>query len=161
MKILSNIPNMDDNALARLMNNARAMLVKSPENQDAAKVIEYIEVEWQKRLHLFQSGKYKASTPENGVLSIVGYKVGNDGGKLRARRQILDYIMSGTLPPVGSPAYIAEWGEPLTRKRYVKLHRVIRVLASSGQTLGTMEKAVSDWEDDLLYLEQEWAPRFH
>ncbi len=69
--------------------------------------------------------------------------------------------MSETLPPVSSPAHMAEWGKKLTKTRYRKLHRVIRVLASSGKTMGNMDKAVSEWEDDLEYLEKTWASKFY
>lgn len=150
---------MDDNALSRLFINAQRLLHKNPENQDAISVIEAIKTEWEKRLREFRVGKHKASSPEQGVLSVVGYKVGNEGEKTPFRRQLLDYIMTDTLPFVGSLAHMAEWGEKLTRSRYIKLHRVIRVLASSGRTMGNMDKAVSEWEDDLEYLEEKWAPK--
>ena len=110
----------------------------------------------QKRKCFFNKNKYKAATPENGVLSVVGYKVGNEGEKTSIRRKLLDFIMTENLPPVGSPAYMAEWGEKMSKERYRKLHRVIRVLASSGKTLGNMDKAVIEWEEDLDYLENNW-----
>jgi hypothetical protein len=156
-KILEKIPSMDDNSLARLLGNAQTLLAKDPENQDAQKAIDAVQAEWAQRLALFKDGIYKASTPENGVLSVVGYKVGNDGGSEKQRRLKLDFIMTGVLPPVASPAYMAEWGEPGTKDRYRKLHRVIRVLASSGKSFPNMELAVQQWEDDLVYLEQTWA----
>ena len=84
-------------------------------------------------------------------------KVGNEGEKPAIRQQMLDYIMSDILPPVSSPAYMAEWGEKLSPQRYRKLHRVIQVLASSGQTMGNMDKAVNEWKADLKYLEDKWA----
>lgn len=99
----------------------------------------------------------KADTPEIGVLRAVGYKVCKDGVRQKHRRQILDYVMSETLPAVGSPAYIAEWGEPKTRVRYRKLHRIIRIFATSERTLDNMDKAVMAWEDDLEYLEKTWS----
>lgn len=156
-RILKKIPEMDDNALARLLGNAQTLLQKKPDNQEAVLVIEMVQEEWARRLHLFRKGDYKATSPEQGVLSIVGYKVGNNGGSEKQRRSKLDYLMSGTLPPVASPAYMAEWGEPNTRQRYRKLHRVIRVLASSGKKFPNMELAVQHWEDDLVYLEQNWS----
>ena len=159
MKILNNISRMDDNALSRLFGNAQDLLIKNSQNSDAKLVLDAVEKEWEKRLSEFKFGNYKASTPETGILSSVGYKVGNDGAKPKVRRQRLDHIMSGTLPPVGSPAYMAEWGHKLSLQRYQKLHRVVRVLASSGQTLGNMDKAVSEWEDDLIYLEEHWKKR--
>ena len=87
---------------------------------------------------------------------MVGYKVGNEGEKTSIRRKLLDFIMSENLPPVGSPAYIAECGEKMSKDRYRKLHRVIRVLASSGKTKGNRDKAVIEWEEDLEYLENNW-----
>lgn len=156
-KILDKIGQMDDNALARLLGNAQALLEKNADNKDAVLVIDAVQDEWARRLHLFRKGDYKATSPEHGVLSVVGYKVGNDGAPEKQRRLKLDYIMSGTLPPVASPAYMAEWGEPNTRQRYRKLHRVIRVLASSGKQFPNMELAVQHWEDDLLYIEKNWS----
>jgi hypothetical protein len=157
MKILQQIPSMDDNGLARLLSNAQSLLAKNPDNHDAKKVVEEVQAEWERRLELFKNGDYKATTPENGVLSIVGYKVGNDGGAERERRQKLDFIMSGVLPPVSSPAYMAEWGAPNSRERYRKLHRVIRVLASSNKHFPNRELAIQHWEEDLVYLEETWA----
>ena len=150
---------MDDNALTRLFMNAQKLLLKNSENLDAKTVVEAIKIEWSKRLSLFQDGKYKAASPTHGVLSAVGYKVGNEGEIPALRRKLLDYIMMDTLPPVGSPPYMAEWGDKLSKVRYRKLHRVIRVLASGAKTLGNMEKAENDWEDDLVYIETHWADR--
>ncbi len=158
MKILSSIPNMDDQKLTRLLVNAQKLLLKNPENGDAVVVMGAIQTEWERRLQMFEAGNYKASTPEQGILSVIGYKVGNEGEKPTVRRKLLDYILTSDLPPVGSPAYMAEWGQKRSATRYRKLHRVIRVLASSGATLGNMDKAVIEWEDDLIYLEQKWAP---
>jgi hypothetical protein len=84
IRILQNIPKMDDNALSRLFINAQRLLYKNPENQDTISVIEAIKTEWEKRLREFRVGKHKASSPEQGVLSVVGYKVGNEGEKPRS-----------------------------------------------------------------------------
>lgn len=156
-KIIEKIRQMDDNALARLLGNALALLEKNADNKDAVLVINAVQDEWARRLHLFRKGDYKATSPEHGVLSAVGYKVGNDGVSEKQRRLKLGYIMSGTLPPVASPAYMAEWGDPNTSQRYRKLHRVIRVLASTGKKYQNMELAVQHWEDDLVYIEQTWS----
>jgi len=158
MRVLENIPKMDDRALTRLFLNAQKLLLKNASNEDALAVLSAVQVEWNERLKKFLDGEYKASTPEQGLLSVVGYKVGNEGEKKPVRQQILDYILTSDLPPVASPAYMAEWGRKNTPDRYRKLHRVIRVLASSGKTLGNMDKAVIEWEEDLDYLEAKWAP---
>ena len=86
----------------------------------------------------------------------IGYRVGNDGLPKHTRRILIEYVLSEILPPVGSPAYMAEWGETETVERYRKAHRVIRVLASSAKTLGNQDKAAADWEADLEYMEQAW-----
>ncbi len=157
LKILERIPEMDDNALARLLSNAQTLLQKKPDNGDAKVAIQAVQNEWAERQARFEQGQYKATSPKHGVLSVVGYKVGNDGAPEQIRHAKLDYIMIGVLPPVSSPAYMAEWGAPGTRQRYRKLHRVIRVLASSGKHFNNMELAVQHWEEDLLYLERTWA----
>ena len=73
------------------------------------------------------------------------------------RENLLDYILTSQLPPIGSPAYLAEWGNDGSAQRYRKLHRVIRVLASSAKTLGNMSKAEKEWEEDLVYIEKKWS----
>ncbi len=161
MKILQQIPRMDDNRLQKLFLNAQNMLLKNPSSDDASRVIGEIEKEWQRRLLAFHEGVYKASSPEEGVLQAVGYKVGNDGLPARQRRALLEYILTRQLPPVGSPAYMAEWGAANTKERYRKLHRVIRVLASRALTLGNMEKAACEWEEDLEFLDKTWKRRFY
>ena len=147
---------MDDNALARLLGNALDLIHRNNNVTDARAVISAIEAEWARRLDGYHAGQYKAETPPEGVLRAIGYRVGNNGLAEAKRHQLLDFAITGTLPPVGSPAYIAEWGAPKTRRRYAKLHRVIRVLASSANTLGNMEVAAADWEADLKYIERKW-----
>ena len=157
MKILENIPSMDDNKLARLFSNALEMKRKRKMEEDADKVIKAVQEEWKKRLILYEEGEYKADTPDQGVLKTLGYKVGNDGVEKETREYLLDYILTSQLPLIGSPAYIAEWGEESSALRYKKLHRVIRVLASSAITIGNMNKAATEWEEDLLYIEKKWS----
>ncbi len=157
MKILENIPLMDDNKLSKLLSNALEMKRKQKMEENAERVIEAVQEEWQKRLKLYQKGGYKADTPDQGVLKTVGYKVGNEGVSKEIRENLLDYILTSQLPPIGSPAYIAEWGKDGSAQRYRKLHRVIRVLASSAKTLGNMSKAEKEWEEDLIYIEKKWS----
>ncbi len=157
MKILNNIPLMDDNKLTKLFANALEMKRKRKMEENADNVIKAVQQEWDKRLKLQKEGRYKADTPDQGVLKTVGYKVGNDGISKEVREYLLDYILTSQLPPIGTPAYIAEWGKESSALRYRKLHRVIRVLASSAKTLGYMIKAETEWEEDLLYIEKKWS----
>ena len=156
MSIVSKIPDLDDNELNRLFHNAMDLINQNKRVEDAEEVLEVLQEEWANRLERYTQGQYRATTPDTGMLKSLNYRVGLDGLKKDLRRQILDFIIEGVLPPVGSPAYVAEWGKPLSRQRYRKLHRVIRVLASSAETLGNMEKAAMEWIEDLDYLEEKW-----
>lgn len=157
MKVIEKIPSMSDNELSRLFANVMDFIDRKKQLDDAVRVKEAIQQEWQRRLNAFEQGEYKAETPEKGVLSTIGYRVGNDGLPAEKRKLLLDYLIEEILPPVGSPAHMAEWGEPETRTRYMKAHRVIQVLASSGKTLGYMDKATNEWLEDLKYLEKSWG----
>ena len=108
MKVIEKIPSMSDNELSRLFANVMDFIDKKKQVDDAVRVKEAIQQEWQRRLNAFEQGKYKAETPEKGVLSTIGY-------------------------------------------------RVIQVLASSGKTLGYMDKATNEWLEDLKYLEEAWG----
>jgi len=161
VSVLSKIPIMDDNELRQLFINAHQMIENSKMLDQSNAVINAIEEEWQRRLVLFEIGEYKADTPEEVVLRSVGYRVGKNGLSLSMRHRLLDYIMTRALPQVGSPAYMAEWGHPMTQERYRKLHRVIRVLASSGKNFENMDIAVHHWEADLNYIENKYRGQFY
>jgi hypothetical protein len=156
MKVIEKIPTMSDLELSRLFANVMDFIEKKKQVDTALEVKRAIQTEWAKRLAAFNQGAYKAETPETGVLKTIGYKVGIDGLPESKRRLLIDYLISETLPPVGSPAHMAEWGEPLTKLRYQKAHRVIQVLMSSAKTLGYMDKAAREWEEDLKYMESTW-----
>lgn len=158
-KLIQNIPQMDDNKLRGLFLNAFKFILKGERVEEAEAIIAAIQTTWAARVKAYDFSQYKADTPDTGMLKALGYHVGERGEPEALRRKILDYIMTGTLPPAGSPPYYAEWGEPLTRQRYRKLHRVIRVLASSAAHFENMEKANREWEDDLVYLERVWDGR--
>lgn len=157
MKIVEKIPSMSDNELSSLFNNALELIEKNKMVAEANIVLTEIQKEWNKRLQEFNAGNYKADTPEKGVLRTIGYHVGNDGIGEKKRRLLIDYLLSGELPPVGSPAHMAEWGNPNSRERYRKAHRVIQVLKSSAKTLGNMSKAEKEWGEDLRYMEEKWS----
>lgn len=161
MSIIDKIPGMGDNDLMKLFKNALRLIREERMVKEAQDVTFAIQQEWGKRMELAKEKNYKAETPEEGLLKTMGYKVGNDAEPQHVRYQLLNYIITGQLPFVGSPAYMLEWGEPSTKERYRKLHRVIKILASSGARFDNMEKAVADWEDDLVWLEQQWRHHFY
>lgn len=161
MTILNKIPGMRDNELLNLFQNALRLLREERMIKESNDVLDAIQQEWSKRLELAKQKNYKADTPEEGMLKTLGYKVGNDAEPQKIRYQLLNFIITGHLPFVGSPAYMLEWGEPCSRERYNKLTRVIRRLAFKSSHFENMEKAVSDWEDDLIWLEKEWRNKFY
>jgi len=125
-KTLKNIPHMDDEKLRKLFLRAVEYLVEGRDVEDANSIIEAIQTVWAKRVKDFKFSNYKATTPDVGMLTAVGYHVGITQGKSEAvRHKLLDFIMSGTLPPAGSPPYYEEWGEPLSAQRFRKLHRTV------------------------------------
>mgnify|MGYP006872297587 CR=1 FL=1 len=66
MKILKNIPSMDDKAICRLFVNAQRLLLKNKESSDAQLVLAAIKVECEKRLNGFESCNCRATTRANG-----------------------------------------------------------------------------------------------
>ena len=154
--LLEKIPKMDDNQLRGLFLNAFRLLLKNERAVEAEAAIQAIQSTWASRAEAYNFNQYKADTPDKGMLNALGYHVGEAGEPEALRHKILDYAITGVLPPAGSPPYYEEWGKPLTRQRYRKLHRVIRVLASSSSHFDNTQKANREWEDDLLYLENHW-----
>lgn len=136
-----------------------AVRAKKPNADKARSLILQINETWEARLKAAKAGSFKAETPEVGILKAVGYHVGMSSLKQNRRRELLDQVMSDTLPFVGSPAYMFEWGQPLTRGRYRKLHRVLTVFRSGALHDERMEEAVRHWSEDLEYIEQVWEPQ--
>ena len=157
-KVLEKIPNMNDNDLLILFNNAHNILDKSS-SSDAEAVIDKIQKVWRERLQLAKKGKYKATTPSIGMLKSFQYAVGNDGLSQKKRQKILDTIFYSDLPVIGSPAYTIEWGEKKSKERYFKLVRTIKSLLSSATSSNRdgWEKAVIEWREDLQYIEKKFS----
>ena len=160
MTILEKIPDMGDKDLLTLFYNASSLISEGRMMKESANVLVAIQKEWAKRLELAKQNEYKADTPDDGMLKALGYKVGKDRAPRKVRHQLLNFIITGQLPFVGSPAYVFEWGEPSTKERYRKLHRVISSLAFAGSHLTSMEIAVGDWQEDLEWLEKNWQHHF-
>ena len=92
---------------------------------------------------------------ERGVLSFLGYKVGQKGVREKARQEILDYAFHERLPNVNSSQYMEEWGKPATANRLKKLADCLATFARNAKRNQTadIEQAVAEWEADLRYLE--------
>ncbi|MBI77395.1 MAG: hypothetical protein CMM53_06405 [Rhodospirillaceae bacterium] len=154
--IIDKIPEFDDNQLLNLYRNAIRYLDHAEKRKEAGEILEAISSEWKLRLEQFDKGNYKATTPKIGLLKKMGYVVGQEGVKTVTRHKILDYIMENDLPPVSSPSYMEEWGSPMSRYRYKKLHRVLNAFVTGNQNKENIEKAIIEWKEDIDYIENNW-----
>jgi hypothetical protein len=157
--IVKQIPTMNDQDLLNLFHNAIRMLLKEP-NVAAESIIAAIEREWNERLDRARAGTYSYTTPNEGMLATLGYRVGSvNGEKTPIRRQILKHVLELQLPMVGSPAYTDEWGAPKSSKRYEKLTRFLESQLNNpgNNDRPNMEKAMIEWREDLEWLQRTYA----
>ena len=158
--MVKQISEYSDEGLLRLFNNAIDYIEKGKMVEEAKAKIKEVELEWDNRLKKYLFADERADRPKKGMLQTIGYKTGNDGLGQRKRRLILDHLIIGSLPFCGSPAYMAEWGYPNSKKRYRKLRDVLNQLIFMNQRFSDKEVAVGDWEDDLKYLKTTWKDKF-
>jgi hypothetical protein len=101
----------------------------------------------------------KTAWPTEGILSAIGYHVGTTHGRSEPeRRWLLDYVFSHTLPPIESPSYMRQWGDPSTARR---LHKMADVIASSARNAKhrqsvALSLACEQWEADLSFLRSKY-----
>jgi hypothetical protein len=73
------------------------------------------------------------------------------------RRLILRHIAEGALPPVETPGYVAQWGEPGSTARLAKLARTLANLADKEERRGrSAEIAYQQRKADLNFLYTEY-----
>jgi hypothetical protein len=98
-----------------------------------------------------------------GMLGFLGYHVGEtQPTRQEIRRCILEYAFECDLPPVNDPAYHEEWGEPRTAQRLYKLANTLAALIRNAKRRDavSMERAINDWERDLLFLYAKYYVEF-
>lgn len=138
-------------------------------------LVSAIEVEWQRRSRIRHSpdeyfdwpsteakrGKGDLQAPEwatEGVLSYLGYHVGNNSNLLGAQRHaILRRAFLMHLPPIESPTYMLGWGAPESVDRLRKMANSLASFARQAKRRITfdMTEAVEAWETDLAMLNDE------
>lgn len=151
------IPGMSDNDLARLYTNCVNSIVGNKANRGQAEAyIEEINAVWRQRLADATEGLYKAESPETGVMKVMGYSAGKDAPPTPIRHALLDLVMTGQLPFVGSPAHMLEWGEPRSLTRYRKLHRFLASQRTRASSQEKLERAFRLWDEDMDYIEGKW-----
>ena len=117
-----------------------------------------IRNEWNLRL---KEGGKSSGTPAEGIMSTMGYRVGDTKGiKQEYRYRIIKDVLNSPLPYVDSPSYMKEWGEKSSDKRYNKLKRFL-----SGEINSPLQKnnyrAISEWTSDLDWLEKNKSELLH
>lgn len=135
-------------------------LLNEEQIEDAKQIINLIKKDWIKKTRKGEYYHPKSSTPDIGMMSSIGYHVGHEKGRPKhIRRELLDLVISEELPPVGSEKYCKEWGDPMTVKRYKKLHDFLYYMSKKFKNSKNHNKAVSEWIEDIEYIEKQWKTK--
>jgi len=110
--------------------------------------INTIKEEWSQRKA--KDSPIYFSSPAEGLLSTMGYRVGANGLKEKVRRRILKDVFTGPIPLVGNLGYMSEWGKDKSEQRKEKITRCLWAF-SSGGLHKDHEEAVKDWKEDLEF----------
>lgn len=94
--------------------------------------------------------------PQEGLLSFLGYHVGQNGVRADDRRAILDSTYKGSLPNVNSAEYMASWEAPGSADRLRKLAESLAAFCRNQKRRDPSAVAVREWEADLEYLRHEY-----
>jgi hypothetical protein len=159
-KSLAHMANMTDEQLNQMYQNClRAVLEETRHAAEAAKKIDHIRAETQRRVSMSVAGYSFVETPDRGMLSTLGYRVGNGGEREASRRRLLDFAMSAELPFVSSIRYTLQWGHPSSRARLSKLCRTLEGLATGAEGRPNMALACTHWLEDQDYVMRTWSGR--
>jgi hypothetical protein len=142
---------------------------------DARQAISLIEHEWAKRRNRSDTTYHVKSTsekdllcepaqstwhwPAEGMLSVLGYHVGNTNGQPKQLRQaILTQIYQGELPPVCSASYMAQWGAPRSAQRLYKLLVTLIAFAKNESKLSPQNycRAIRERLEDIEFLKSRY-----
>lgn len=179
-KIRASIPSKDNDQLLRLWqsNTLGAAGSSGAKREQQLLIVTAIEKEWKRRIkNLPERDAFKWPSTEVGsgsgggnferqeisYLKILGYTVGKtDGLPTSTRRLILDRCFVGQLPPYHSISELRKWGEPSSSLRLRKIAYHIASLAKNFKKMQSRgyDDAISDWEDDLKYLYDEYYVRY-
>ena len=138
-KILKAIPDKSNEKLIVLWHNS----LEYPNRSDGNLVRDAIEKNWAFR-SFYTNQKTNGSSPEKGLLSALGYRVGSVRGKKKILRQlILERVYKAQLPLVYCKAYMTEWGSPASSSRETKLTNVLNGFIESKRGDLSFNKAIS------------------
>ena len=158
-----NLTDKTEEELFILWGNCRNALENSgstKRHEKANELIAHIKSEWNRRIADAEQGDYPVTRPQKGMMSRLGYHVGEVEGLLPgARRKIIDLVMVEQLPFFHSPMYVKEWGEPKSSERYQKLESFFEGMLN-GYYSGDMDRAKDEWSKDLEYLRERYKDEY-
>jgi hypothetical protein len=95
---------------------------------------------------------------QHGLLSFVGYRVGQSGESRNTCQEILDWVYEcPNLPKVNSEEYINGWGTEQSPERLKKMANSLAGFINSKKNHhDDFNEALNDWEQDLEYLKKEY-----
>ena len=150
--------------------------------EDARLIIDAIYAEWHRRNAVILNdddyfkwpdidvvggnGTLAADWPTEGLLSFMGYHVGNTQGVVTSKRQkILAQVFNDPIPPVFSRDYLAQWAAPKSAHRLRKLAETLASFVRNTkrrQDSDTYAKAIDHWTADLDHLYRDYyVDKFH
>ena len=128
---------------------------------DALGKMQEIENTWKSRLELVKNNQYEFDIENEGMLAAFGYHVGDFGiTDNRVRHKLLDIIMNSKyLPPIhmNTTMYTYEWGLNDIKKRIRKIKRFFHGEIEAAKNRKTMKRAVSHWQCDLNYINDNYG----
>ena len=157
MKLKSFVPKLEYDKVFKMYRNVCRYLDRLKENndedskefRDALDLKNYILEDSKNRYNKGLPHKM----PEKGMLSLMGYKVGNYGEPERYRQSILRRVLFEDLPFCGSVDYMKSWGKTSSKERFDKIFRSIFMFRRSApKNHDGYEKAIIEWTDDLDWL---------
>jgi hypothetical protein len=130
----------------------RALILSQSRQRTASDLLAEIKHVWEtERRELPEFGSQ--SSPNPGMLSALGYHVGEDGFETAVRRTILAYLLTqDALPAIDSLGHMREWGQASEPTRQLKLRWVISNLMHEKWGLVEYGKSVREWKADLAYV---------
>lgn len=146
----------DLDLVAMYQNCVRAVAENTRFAAAAQEKLGYITSEFRRRRALADAGHVFVEMPDVGMLSTIGYRVGNGGEREPSRRKLLDYVMTAELPLVASVAYTRQWGEPRSSTRLWKLLRTLEGLAAGAEGRPSQALACTHWLEDRDYVHRTW-----
>lgn len=104
---------------------------------------------------LSSDGSLLLDSPEVGILSYMGYRVGARGLAAAERRAVLAEVFDSRLPNINSLEYMQSWGRPKSKERLKKMADSMAAFCQNQKRRGNV-LAASHYEEDLRWLHKNY-----